>query len=303
MPTQGTYWIDTSSFATTNNLYTDSGLTTVASDGWYKSGDSFRQLLGGNLGASIYTCECTAFSSSTVQSTSAAACTATQNQTYYHTGSGSTPIATNVCYSDPGQTVLPNGNYKISSTQYIQITGGSGVVASVGTFSLGVSFNASSSQTNATNACVASINQTFYHNGTVGQLPVATNTCYTNECKTVFLGNGFYKIGTVADNKYIQITGGSGVVASVTTCPSALEEYDSSQTAVTSPNACFQSLGTTYYYDGTAGGNPAVNDTCYTTSAGTTTLPSGWYRANNVGGDVKYNVNSSGVVQSVIACE
>ena len=83
MPTQGTYWIDTSSFATTNNLYTDSGLTTVASNGWYKSGDSFRQLSGGNLGASVYTCECTTFSSSTVQSTSAAACTATQNQTYY----------------------------------------------------------------------------------------------------------------------------------------------------------------------------------------------------------------------------
>ena len=303
MPTQGTYWIDTSSFATTNNLYTDSGLTTVASNGWYKSGDSFRQLSGGNLGASVYTCECTTFSSSTVQSTSAAACTATQNQTYYHTGSGSTPIATNVCYSDPGQTVLPNGNYKISSTQYIQITGSSGVVASVGTFSLGVSFNASSSQTNATNACAASINQTYYHNGTVGQLPVATNTCYTNECKTVFLGNGFYKIGTVADNKYIQITGGSGVVSSVTTCPSALEEYDSSQTATNSPSACFESLGTTYHYDGTAGGNPTVGDTCYTTSAGTTTLPSGWYRANNVGGDVKYNVNSSGVVQSVIACE
>jgi hypothetical protein len=306
MPTQGTYFLNTTSFATATAIYTNAALTTAAPNGWYKtSSNTFRQQTGAPstpVLSTTYTCECTTFSSSTVEASESAACGATINQTYYHTGSGSTPVATNVCYSDPGQNVLGNGYYKLTSTTFMQITGGSGVVASVGTFSLGVSFNASSSQTNATNACAASINQTFYHNGTVGQLPVATNTCYTNECKTVFLGNGFYKIGTVADNKYIQITGGSGVVASVTTCPSALEEYDSSQTAVTSPNACFQSLGTTYYYDGTAGGNPAVNDTCYTTSAGTTTLPSGWYRANNVGGDIKYNVNSSGVVQVVTEC-
>ena len=306
MPTQGTYFLNTTSFATATAIYTNAALTTAAPNGWYKtSSNTFRQQTGAPstpVLSTTYTCECTTFSSSTVEASESAACGATINQTYYHTGSGSTPVATNVCYSDPGQNVLGNGYYKLTSTTFMQITGGSGVVASVGTFSLGVSFNASSSQTNATNACAASINQTFYHNGTVGQLPVATNTCYTNECKTVFLGNGFYKIGTVADNKYIQITGGSGVVASVTTCPSALEEYDSSQTAVTSPNACFQSLGTTYDYDGTAGGNPAVNDTCYTTSAGTTTLPSGWYRANNVGGDIKYNVNSSGVVQVVTEC-
>jgi len=301
MPTQGTYWIDTSSFATTSNLYTDSGLTIVASNGWYKSGASFRQLSGGNLGSTVYTCECTTFSSSTLQSTSSAAYTVTQSQTYYHTGSGSTPIATNVCYSDPGQTVLGNGYYKISSTQYIQITGGSGVVAAVGTFSLGTSFSASTTQTNATNACAASINQTFYHNGGAS-LPVAANTCYTDQCKTVFLGNGYYKIGTVGDNKYMQITGGAGVVSAVITCPSLLEDYDSSQTATTSPNACFDSLGTTYYHDGTAGANPTLNDTCYTTSAGTTTLPSGWYRASNVGGDIKYNVDSSGVVQSTQLC-
>ena len=146
------------------------------------------------------------------------------------------------------------------------------------------------------------LNQTYYHNGTAGQPPAATDTCYSDACKSTVLGNGYYKIATTGNGVYMQITGGSGVVSSVTSCPSSLEEYDSSQTAVTSPNACFQSLGTTYHYDGTAGGNPSVGDTCYTTSAGTTTLPSGWYRANNVGGDIKYNVNSSGEVTSTQFC-
>ena len=307
MPTQGTYFLNTSSFATATAIYTDSALTTAASNGWYKtSSNTFRQQTGAPstpVLSTTYTCECTTFSSSTVESSESAACGATINQTYFHTGSGSTPVATNTCYSDAGQTVLGNGYYKLTSTTFMQITGGSGVVASVGTISVGIAFSSGRSATPAAAACADTLNQTYYHNGSSGQPPVATDVCYSDLCKTTVLGNGYYKISTAGTGTYMQITGGSGVVASVTTCPSALEEYDSSQTAVTSPNACFQSLGTTYHYDGTAGGNPAVNDTCYTTSAGTTTLPSGWYRANNVGGDVKYNVNSSGVVQSVIACE
>jgi len=305
MPTQGTYFLDTTSFATATAIYTNAALTTAAPNGWYKtSSNTFRQQTGAPstpVLSTTYTCECTTFSSSTVEASETAACSATINQTYYHTGSGSTPVATNVCYSDPGQNVLGNGYYKLTSTTFMQITGGSGVVASVGTFSTGASFAASTSQTNATNACAASINQTYYHNGG-GSLPIATNVCYTDECKSSVLGNGFYKIGTLANNKYMQITGGSGVVASVTTCPSALEEYDSSSTSTSSPNACFESLGTTYYHDGTPGANPAVNDTCYSDSAGTTPLSSGWYRANNVGGDIKYNLNSSGVVQVVTFC-
>jgi len=504
MPTQGTYFLNTSSFATATAIYTDSALTTAASNGWYKtSSNTFRQQTGAPgspVLSSTFTCECTTFSSSSVQSTSTLACAASLNQTYFHTGSGSTPVATNTCYSDAGQTFLSNGYYKISTagtgtymqitggsgvisavtncpasvtsyssssvettliaacgstvdetyyhegagttplatdicysdsgitvltngyyrlaalsqnynitvanvgsgnkyyingvlqttfaisrgstytfnqsnssnsshpyrlsttsngthgggvqytsgwttnggtagsnlistfvvpanapdvlyyycqyhsgmggqiniggTQgtYVQITGGSGVVAVTGTFATGESFTSSANQTNATLACAASINQTYYHNGTAGQPPAATDTCYSDACKSTVLGNGYYKIATTGNGVYMQITGGSGVVSSVTSCPSSLEEYDSSQTAVTSPNACFQSLGTTYHYDGTAGGNPSVGDTCYTTSAGTTTLPSGWYRANNVGGDIKYNVNSSGEVTSTQFC-
>ena len=200
MPTQGTYFLNTTSFATATAIYTNAALTTAAPNGWYKtSSNTFRQQTGAPstpVLSTTYTCECTTFSSSTVEASESAACGATINQTYYHTGSGSTPVATNVCYSDPGQNVLGNGYYKLTSTTFMQITGGSGVVASVGTISVGVAFTSSLVKTTSTNACAATINQTYYHNGSSGQPPVATDVCYSDLCKTTVLGNGFYKIAT-----------------------------------------------------------------------------------------------------------
>jgi len=305
MPTQGTYFIDTSSFATATNIYTDSGLTTVASNGWYQSGVSFRQLSGGTLGSSVYTCECTTFSSSTIQSTSAAACNATQNQTYYRTGSGTIPALADVCYSDAGQTFLGNGFYKVSSTEYIQITGGSGVISSVSSFSLGTSFTSSANQTNATNACAASINQTYYHNGTAGQPPAATDTCYTDACKTTVLGNGYYKIATTGNGVYMQITGGSGVVSAVTNCPSGLTSYSSSVKGVFNQACPFNGsnpgLTETYYHNGggSSGTPPSSGDTCYSDTAGTTVLLAGYYNLDsNTGVDNRsyIEIGASGVV-------
>ena len=128
MPTQGTYFLNTTSFATATAIYTNAALTTAAPNGWYKtSSNTFRQQTGAPstpVLSTTYTCECTTFSSSTVEASESAACGATINQTYYHTGSGSTPVATNVCYSDPGQNVLGNGYYKLTSTTFMQITGG-----------------------------------------------------------------------------------------------------------------------------------------------------------------------------------
>jgi len=290
MPTQGTYYLDTSSFATATAIYTDAALTTAASNGWYKtSSNTFRQQTGapGNpVLSTTYTCECTTFSSSTVESSESAACGATINQTYFHTGSGSTPVATNTCYSDAGQTVLGNGYYKLTSTTFMQITGGSGVVASVGTISVGIAFTSSSVQTTSTNACSATINQTYYHNGSSGQPPVATDVCYSDLCKTTVLGNGFYKIATTGSGIYMQITGGSGVVASVTNCPASTTSYSSSTmgtfNGVCPFNGSNPPANQTYYHDG-SGTLPSAGDTCYSDSGGTTILASGYYYLTGTG--------------------
>jgi len=284
-------------------VFTDSIGTTPLSNGWYhyiSPSNKYRITNDTGYVADAISCESnlTAFSSSVFYTTSVGACSGVENQTYYHNGSGNDPVTSDVCYLSDGGSFLVDGYYKISSTQYIRITGGAGVVNNVGTFSLGTSFSASTTQTSGAFACATLIGQTYYHNGG-SSLPVAANTCYTNQCKTIILSNGFYKISS---NQYLEITGGAGIVSAVTTCPTVLNDYDSSQTATTSPNACFASLGTTYYHDGAAGANPAVNDTCYLDSAGVDTLPIGWYRANNIGGDIKYNVNDDGVVQSVILC-
>jgi len=398
--------------------YTDACKSVVLSNGFYKTtNDTVVQVSGGTgTVTSIINCAVSSYSSSSVETTLVAACGSIVDETYYHTGSGSAPLATDVCYSDQVNTVLGNGYYRVASlsqnynitvanvgagnkyyingvlqttfaisrgstytfnqsdssnvshpyrlsttsdgthgggvqytsgwtdngggagtdlistfvvpanapdvlyyycqyhsgmggqinvggTQgtYVQITGGSGVVAAIGTFALGKSYTSSSVQPSSTSACSASINQTYYHSGTAS-LPIATNSCYSDACKSTVLGNGYYKISSSGSGTYMQITGGSGVVASVTTCVSGLEEYDSSQTSTNSPSACFESLGTTYYHNGAPGSNPTTGDYCYTTSAGTTTLPSGWYRANNIGGDIKYNIDSFGEVTTTQFC-
>tara|TARA_R110000751_G_scaffold269201_2_gene368874 strand:+ start:246 stop:1199 length:954 start_codon:yes stop_codon:yes gene_type:complete len=309
MPTQGTYFLNTSSFATATAIYTDSALTTAASNGWYKtSSNTFRQQTGAPstpVLSTTYTCECTTFSSSTVESSESAACGATINQTYFHTGSGSTPVATNTCYSDAGQTVLGNGYYKLTSTTFMQITGGSGVVASVGTISVGIAFSSGRSATPAAAACADTLNQTYYHNGSSGQPPVATDVCYSDLCKTTVLGNGYYKISTAGTGTYMQITGGSGVVSAVTNCPSSLTSYSSSVKGVFNQACPFNGsnpgLTETYYHNGggSAGTPPTSGDTCYSDSAGTTVLIAGYYNLDSntgVGNRSYIEIGASGVV-------
>ena len=183
----------------------------------------------------------------------------------------------------------------------MQITGGSGVVASVGTISVGVAFTSSLVKTTSTNACAATINQTYYHNGSSGQPPVATDVCYSDLCKTTVLGNGFYKIATTGSGIYIEITGGAGVVASVTSCPSALTSYSSSTMGNFNGVCPFDGsnppANQTYYHDG-SGTLPTTGDTCYSDSAGTTTLIGGYYYLSGTGSNNRnyIQVSNSGVV-------
>ena len=298
MPTQGTYYLDTSSFATATAIYTDAALTTAASNGWYKtSSNTFRQQTGAPNNpvlSSTFTCECTTFSASTAYSSAPSACyNGVVNQTYFHNGSGSTPVATDVCYSDAGQTFLGNGFYKISATQYISITGGAGVVASVGTFVTGTSFSSSTVQTNSTNACSATINQTYYHDGS-SSLPVVNDVCYDNSCMATggegsppnLLANGYYKISSTGTGTYMQISSNTGTVSAVTSCPASTTSYSSSVVGVFNSVCPFNGsnppANQTYYHDG-SGTLPSAGDTCYSDSAGTTTLASGYYYLTGTG--------------------
>ena len=93
---------------------------------------------------------------------------------------------------------------------------------------------------------------------------------------------------------YIYIGGTNGVVTSVATCAS-LTAFDSSTRY---KDACGETLDQLYYHDGSSS-LPANGDTCYSDSAGTTTLLAG-QRADSAFGI--YIVNSSGVVTSKALC-
>ena len=264
MPAQGTYFLNTTSFATATAIYTDSALTTAASNGWYKtSSNTFREQTGAPgspVLSSTFTCECTTFSSSSLKSTSTLACAASLDQTFFHTGSGSTPVATNICYSDAGQTVLGNGYYKISTAgngTYMQITGGSGVVSAVTSCPASVtSYSSSSVETTLIAACGATANQTYYHAG-LGSTPLATNVCYSDSGTTV-LGNGYYKVAPLSQNYNITVANvGAGNkyyingVLQTTFVLSKGYTYTFNQTASTNTNHPFR-LSTTS--NGTHGG-------------------------------------------------
>lgn len=85
---------------------------------------------GGYTGSGTGGSTCTAYKSSTVTNFNGA-CQSTLNQTYYHNGSGSLPIAGNRVYSNSGCSVnLTDGYYGIGPqsvsvpTDFIRVVGG-----------------------------------------------------------------------------------------------------------------------------------------------------------------------------------
>jgi len=57
-------------------------------------------------------------------------CTQTLNQTYYHDGSGTYPVANDVVYTNSGgTTTIANGRYRLDNNTSFTVFGGSGVVS------------------------------------------------------------------------------------------------------------------------------------------------------------------------------
>tara|TARA_R110002167_G_scaffold214121_4_gene418872 strand:+ start:880 stop:2604 length:1725 start_codon:yes stop_codon:yes gene_type:complete len=286
-----------------NFVFSNNTGTTALADGFYKldaASNTVAQVVSGVVSA-ISTCPTnTAFASSSTAASISAACTDTIDQTFYHNGSGTLPSVGDNAYSDAGGTTpLSAGFYKINATSYIEITGSAGLVSGPSSFALGVSFSSSTSQASGTDACAASLTTTFYHNGS-GTLPVASDTCYTDACKTITLPNGLYKITTANGGSYITITGGSGVVASVTNCSTCTSYPSSTATnfgSICDPGAT-PTADQTYYHNG-SGTYPVNGDTVYTTIGCSNPLNGGnsYFYIYSVGSNNFYiRVDSNGLV-------
>ena len=142
--TSGTYYIDGASLSSATAVYTDTNLTTKATDGYYSVGGNVRQQSSGLL-LPVQTCPTcpgglTSFASSTNNNFTVTCpfdgSIQPLTETYYHNGSGATPVAGDTCYSDTVGTTLPAGYYTIGGVagtgnrEYIEI--GAGGVAALG---------------------------------------------------------------------------------------------------------------------------------------------------------------------------
>jgi len=272
-----------------NFVFSNSTGATALADGFYKVTSTTVAQVASGVVTAITTCPTnTAFQSSTTNATVVQACVDTVDQTYYHDGSGSLPTTGDTAYSDLAATTpLSAGYYKLDATSFYEV-GTAGAVTGPSSFALGTSFNSSTSQASGTDACAASLTTNFYHNGS-GSLPVATDICYTDACKSTTLSNGLYKITTANGGSYITISGGAGVVASVTncgTCTSFLGSSDLVFNQICGPGAN-PTANVTYYHDG-SGSYPVLGDFVYTNSGCSSPLAAGNYYLYTVGSQNTY---------------
>ena len=140
-----TFFIDTSSFATATAVYTDATLQVKAANQFYQTGNSVREQSGGILlpaqtcaacGTAVglcYSstsaddvcctgCTFTSYTSSVVKTTRGEACGTAQTATYFHNGTGATPVVYNFVYSNSDATTkLGAGYYSLSATSVIYV--------------------------------------------------------------------------------------------------------------------------------------------------------------------------------------
>tara|TARA_R100000900_G_scaffold132509_2_gene108935 strand:+ start:5769 stop:7682 length:1914 start_codon:yes stop_codon:yes gene_type:complete len=207
------------------------------------------------------------------------------------------PILHNWVFSDStGATTLPDGFYKITATTVAQVA--NGVVTAITACSGGnVSFSSSGVQSTVVAACVDTVDETYFHNGSggAGSLPSSGNTAWSDNGTTV-LPNGIYKLNGTS---YYEITGGNGTVAGPYSFALGVA-WTSSVSAASVNAACALSTSTTFYHNGNSGVDPVVNNTCYTDACKSTTLPDGFYKTSN--STVVTISGGSGNVSAVTTC-
>ena len=157
------------------------------------------------------------------------------------------------------------------------------------------SFSSSIIQTSST-VCSATINQTYYHDGS-GSLPVVNDKVYSNAAGSNLLAAGNYRILAYT----YMVLNSSGVVTSIENCP---RPYSSSTMGVFNQACPFNGsnpgLSQTYYHNG-SGATPVAGDNCFSDSAGTTVLLGGYYNINSATGSgnrlyIRISSNTTGEV-------
>lgn len=165
-----------------------------------------------------------------------------------------------------------------------------------------VPFSASVSSTTS-NVCSASVNQTFYHNGTSTpgapiNNPVVSNTVYIDIQGQHKLASGNYKINY---NKYI-VVNSVGLVTAITNCVT-LTSFPVTATNYSKPAfSCYQSTNATVYLTDS---NPVVNTTiAYSNSAGTTFQGVGFWGVNvlSTQSNRRMTVGANGVITAFSNC-
>lgn len=204
------------------------------------------KILGNPLGTTVWKvsapCPITlpSFTTNSVAASSTAACcTATQNQTYYFarnatlTGNSfvidtnTLPQVNNFVFSNStGATALANGYYKINSTQALYVQ--NGVVDSIVTCPTCVSLTAflhgNPSAFTADMCNQLSSQGTYYHDGS-GTFPTTGDIVYVDSSGNTPLNGGigmnwpYFPSGPFGPDGWFRITGSTGTVQSQSNCP------------------------------------------------------------------------------------
>lgn len=161
-------------------------------------------------------------SSNSSQST---VCTASLNQVYYYQGTASTLSQGDPVFSDiKGCSPLSNGYYKIDNVNNLYMIVSSGIASSIANTCTLVPFLAGAGTSgNACNTLGSSF--TYYHNGT-GNYPVVGNIVYsTNSTSNPLNGGSGTNYAVFSSGppgpplSYFRITGSTGTVQAVGSCP------------------------------------------------------------------------------------
>jgi hypothetical protein len=81
----------------------------------------------------------------------------------------------------------------------------------------GVTSYSSSEDAKPSQACSATLNQTYYHNGS-GTYPATADNCYSNSAGTTVLAAGTYRMATAGISGAKYVVGIAGAISSITNC-------------------------------------------------------------------------------------
>ena len=246
--TTATFYLDASTFAAANNVWSNPLLTTFAANQFYSFSSKSREKTGNATDGSDFSAEtncATCFPAVGLQfgSTATIGCCTGTSTTYYMnqpTFAASTVLYTNAS----GTAFAPAGFYALitsGSSVYKEVTGSAGSMPSStttcsacataislckGTSADDVCCTGCATFTNFSGtpnttfngSCTATIgSNNYWHNGS-GSLPVAGDTVFTNSGGTTTSQNGHFGIDDSGTRKIVSIAGGNGVVASVAIC-------------------------------------------------------------------------------------